>query len=301
VGYLIGNETAALNATYLITYILSLPREALKGDIFAISISLILLYFVIFFIQKISTLLFFIFKKIILLIIVSLAYYEFLRTFIDRIYIEGITNNTIFFGALGSVIGIFAFTIAVHVAFHSIKKTNKPVEGEIWSESIPPGMGSIQEAKQNIQNIEPSPEEQSKESLGIKDRIYQQFSLQGTLQGITSDKRIGAVIAYIIIAEFGVFSSKTISAPSIQTGLVFFIAFLIASLIFIRFTYQDYSRGLRHLAAALMAGGILSIILGAFWGNIPIEQLLSLQYFTTDALVALVTALALSLFMGSLH
>lgn len=300
-GYLIGNNTAALNATYLITYLSSLPREALKGDVFAISLSLIILYLLIFFIQKISTLLFIVLKKIILLVIVSLAYYEFLRTFIDRICAEGITFDTIFFGILGSLIGIFAFIVAVHVAFHSIKKINKPVEDQVQQEHVSNEAGIISAPIPENHLTKSLPEEQPRESPGIKDRIYQQFSLQGTLQGITSDKRIGAVIAYIIIAEFGVFSSKTISAPSVQTGLVFFIAFLIASLIFIKFTYQDYYRGLRHLTAALLAGAILSIILGAFWGNIPIEQLLSLQYFTTDALVALVTALALSLFMGSLH
>jgi hypothetical protein len=41
-------------------------------------------------------------------------------------------------------------------------------------------------------------------------------------------------------------------------------------------------------------------MLGFFWGGIPPEQLLSLNYFTSDALVALVTGLALSLFMGSI-
>jgi hypothetical protein len=71
--------------------------------------------------------------------------------------------------------------------------------------------------------------------------------------------------------------------------------------VFIRLTYHDYWRGLRHLAAALCIGGVLSVILGFFWGGIPLDQLLSLSYFTTDALVALITGLALSLFMGSMR
>jgi hypothetical protein len=50
----------------------------------------------------------------------------------------------------------------------------------------------------------------------------------------------------------------------------------------------------------VLIGGILSLILGYFWGGIPLDQLFSLNYFATDALVALITGIALSLFMGSI-
>ena len=79
-----------------------------------------------------------------------------------------------------------------------------------------------------------------------------------SLESLKSDKNIGAVIAYIIIAEFGVFSSKTIAAPTIEAGLLFFLGFLLASFVFIRLTYHDYLKGLRHLAAALVIGGALA-------------------------------------------
>jgi hypothetical protein len=76
--------------------------------------------------------------------------------------------------------------------------------------------------------------------------------------------------------------------------------FPFASLIFINLTYRDYYRGLRHLGAAVLIGGILSLILGYFWGGIPLDQLFSTNYFATDALVALITGIALSLFMESI-
>jgi len=43
----------------------------------------------------------------------------------------------------------------------------------------------------------------------------------------------------------------------------------------------------------------LSIVLGNLWAEIAIEQLLSVDYFMTPALVAAVTGVAISLFMGS--
>ncbi len=87
-------------------------------------------------------------------------------------------------------------------------------------------------------------------------------------------------------------------APSFQVGIAFFVIFLIAGLVFIHFTYNNYLTGLRHLVMAILIGTIIALVLGHFWGNIPIDQLLLPTFFQTDALVALVTGLALSLFMG---
>jgi hypothetical protein len=50
---------------------------------------------------------------------------------------------------------------------------------------------------------------------------------------LKSDKSLGAVLAYLVIAQFGVFSSKTMPAPSFQVGIAFFTLFLLAGLIFI--------------------------------------------------------------------
>jgi hypothetical protein len=284
-----------------VEYLSSLPDEILKGNVFAIVIFLFLLYIAIYIIQKFTTLLVILLKKVFLLIIVALAFYEFLRVFALKIAIEGITADTIIFGTAGSVIGLIALFIALYVALHSIISLQRepkagaepplPAEEEAPVPS-PPEEGAVKPREEG-----PAPPENAVQAPSLSKGVKEEFSL-ATLR---SDKRIGAVVAYIVIAEFGVFSSKTIAAPTVEAGLMFFIVFLLASIVFIRLTYHDYWKGLRHLVAAVLIGSALSIILGYFWGGIPLDQLLSLSYFTTDALVALITGLALSLFMGSMN
>jgi len=285
-------------------YLSSLPDEVLRGNVFAIVIFLILLYLAIFIIQKFTTLLVRVLKKVFLLIIVALAFYEFVRVFALKIAIEGITADTIIFGTVGAVIGLIALFIALYVALHSIIRLDTSRrEAAAEAEAAPPGAvvtaesSPLPEVMAEPEETEVAAPEEPAPVPALSTTVKEELSF-GALK---SDKRIGAVIAYIVIAEFGVFSSKTIAAPTVEAGLMFFVAFLLASVIFIRLTYHDYWRGLRHLVAALIIGSTLSIILGFFWGGIPLDQLLSLSYFTTDALVALITGLALSLFMGSMN
>jgi hypothetical protein len=44
------------------------------------------------------------------------------------------------------------------------------------------------------------------------------------LNNLKIDKSLGAVLAYLVIAQFGVFSSMTIPAPSFFVGFAFFAA-----------------------------------------------------------------------------
>jgi hypothetical protein len=280
-------------------YLYSLPDEIMRGNVFAIAISLILIFFAITIIQKFTTLLVFVLKKIFLLIIVVLAFYEFIRMFALRIAAEGITTDTIIFGTVGATVGIIATVIALYVAFRSIRTLRgKPVQGA--KPQLPKGeeipSASPLPADEPGRGKEPEPAEKPMDKSSLSTSMRENLSLES----LKSDKHIGAVIAYIIIAEFGVFSSKTIAAPTLNAGLAFFVIFMLASVVFIRMTYHDFWKGTQHLAVALVIGSALSIILGYFWGSIPIDQLLSPAYFTTDALVALITGLALSLFMGSM-
>jgi len=321
------------NSTVVLSFLYSIPDEAVKGNIFAIVFFFILLYAAIYLIQKLTTLLVFVLKKVFLLIIVTLAFYEFMGMFTQKLSLEGFSTETIIFGTAGFVIGVVAFSIALYVALHSIivlQKAKKEALQGIPETAVGPvkvgaeyaeqpeisytgalseeGRGPEEREKPEIRvPIEAEPEKvvgpgkpraehgPEEKPTPISSRIQDELSVSA----LKNDKRIGAVIAYIIIAEFGVFSSKTSAAPSIETGLAFFAVFLLASLIFIKLTYHDYWRGVRHMAVAILIGGFLSILLGFFWGGIPLEQLVSLQYFASDALVALVTGLALSLFMGS--
>jgi len=284
-----------------VEYLSSLQDEILKGNVFAIVIFLILLYVAIFIIQKFTTLLVRVLKKVFLLIIVALAFYEFVRVFALKIAIEGIASDTIIFGAVGLAIGLIALFIALYVALHSIIRLRRePDAGEeppLPTEERSPAPTPPTEVATEPGEKEVEAPEQTAPVPALLTTVKEELSIES----LKSDKRIGAVIAYIVIAEFGVFSSITISAPTVEAGLMFFVVFLLASGVFIKLTYHDYWRGLRHLVAALVIGGVLSLILGYFWGGIPLDQLLSLSYFTTAALVALITGLALSLFMGSMN
>ncbi len=114
-----------------------------------------------------------------------------------------------------------------------------------------------------------------------------------------NDRSLLSVLAFIVVSEFGVFSGVTVSAPTIEVGIGFFVAFAFASIIFIKSTYHSYKTGLTHLIIAFIFAIGLSIFLGHFWSSIPLEKLISLGYFTSTALVASVSGVAVALFLGS--
>lgn len=106
------------------------------------------------------------------------------------------------------------------------------------------------------------------------------------------------VIAFMIVAEFGVLSSVTISAPTPEIGMGFFVLFLVGSTIFVRTPYRSYATALYHLAVGVVVAVGVSILLGHFWSQIPLEALLGQGYFATASMVAAVTGIAFSLLLG---
>ena len=106
------------------------------------------------------------------------------------------------------------------------------------------------------------------------------------------------MLVYLIIGQFGIFSSPTVAPPNPQLGLVFFGLFLLGALLFVRQTYKNFKTGFLHLIVALTFGIVLSLVLGYFWAGIPILTLLSLQYFGTSCVIAVITGMAVSLIMG---
>ncbi|HHQ45354.1 MAG TPA: hypothetical protein ENN13_04375 [Candidatus Altiarchaeales archaeon] len=264
-------------AGFIGDYASVLPAEIMAGNVFAISIALMIFYIIFYFINKLAELIVFFLKKIFLLTIVTVAFVQFLAAFGGKVGAEGFTNDTIIFGAAGIIAGVAAFVIAFYAAFSSLKDLHHERTS---------GEASLREKKVEKPVLSEKPEEKS-------------FFDVLSVSKLKDEKNLGAVLTYLVIAEFGVFSSKTISAPNVSVGMGFFIVFMIAGLAFIHQSYRNYITGLRHLAVALVAGGILSIILGHFWAGFPLETLLSYGYFATDSLVALVTGIAVSLFMGS--
>ena len=70
-------------------------------------------------------------------------------------------------------------------------------------------------------------------------------------------------------------------------------------MLFIRNTYSSYKKGLAHLIVAAVAAFAISVVLGHYWSQIPLKTLLSQSYFATDAAVAFITSIAVSLLMGN--
>ena len=134
--------------------------------------------------------------------------------------------------------------------------------------------------------------EQSKKEL--KD-AFTSKALMASIQ----DRSILTVFTYIIVSEFGVFSGVTVAAPSAIAGAALFIIFIVAAFVFIKKSYHSYLIGVSHLFIGSIFAIGLSLILGNFWSEIPLTTLLSIEYFTTPALVAAVSGMALALFMGS--
>ena len=119
------------------------------------------------------------------------------------------------------------------------------------------------------------------------------------LMASVQDRSILTVFTYIVVSEFGVFSGVTVAAPNPMAGALLFIGFLIGAFVFIRKSYHSYVLGISHLFIGTIFAIALSIILGNFWSLIDMSTLLSIEYFTTPALVAAVSGVALALFMGS--
>lgn len=297
--------------SYVTSLIDTMPSAIMQGDTFALTITLIAFFILVVIINQLTGLLIRFLKKVILFIIVALAFWQFIIMFSARVATEGFTTDTLVFGAAGFIIGFISLIISLYVALHSYYESQQEAKSSVSSPAdeavsgqppvpslMPDAPGSPLQSTGEVSTPsapparEPASPDKSVGSTlsAMKDSL--------SVSTLKSDKSLGAVLAYLVIAQFGVFSSKTMPAPSFQVGIAFFTLFLLAGLIFIHFTYNNYLTGLRHLFMAIIIGTIIALILGYFWGNIPLETLLSPAFFQTDALVALVTGLALSLFMG---
>lgn len=268
-------------ATGRADYMMDLPAKVQSGDLLAIMVAFILIYCAAILIKKFSVVVMDSIKKVVIFLIIAVAAYIFLNDFLLRVITEGLTVDNVIFGITGLLCGIFAVAIALYSVVKSLRKAKKEKEAK---EEIP----SVHAEKH------PGYAASSSEVNEEKPETY-----LGQLLEHTKDNTLGMVIIYLIIAEFGIFSSKTIAASTTEAGLTFFIIFMAAALIFIKLVYHDYNTGLRHLGVTFILGFALSLVLGHFWGGIPLDTLFSVNYFGSDALVALITGISLSLFMSS--
>jgi hypothetical protein len=244
-------------------YFLSLPKLVTNGDLVGIIVSLMLLFVILLLINKLSSILLHIIKKTIIFIITILILIKYVPVIISKIAVEGFTVNNILLGVAGFLFCVFAFSLALIALF---KKT-----------------------KHAILHTDSQADQTSK--------AEQKLPL--SFDSITKDKSLHHLLIYLIVAEFGVFSSVTLAAPNVKVGISFLAIFIVASLIFIKQSYKSYKHGLIHLAIAFTIGFTLSLILGVFWGDHQLSELISINYFSSDSLVALITGMAVSLFASS--
>ncbi|NYT06026.1 MAG: hypothetical protein GKC04_06615 [Methanomicrobiales archaeon] len=278
----------ALVRDWVTGYLLDLPAKIQAGDLIAILIALLLLYCGAFLLSKVTPLILEIVKKLVILAIIVISAHIFLLDLVRKILAAGFTVNVAVFGALGLLIAVIAISIALFRAITAVLAHRKPCA------PIPPLPAPPAETAEAAAGpaVEPLP------ATGEATAKISKESAAYRLKTLTKENSLGMVVLYLVIAEFGIFSSRTIAAASAEAGLTFFLVFLIAALIFIKIRYDDYQSGLRHLVFVCTFGFFISLVLGHFWGGIPAETLLSMNYFRSEALVALITGISLSLFMA---
>ncbi|MBU5689596.1 MAG: hypothetical protein QXM68_01290 [Candidatus Aenigmatarchaeota archaeon] len=272
------NYTNTTTVDFLKIYMYSLPSRAAQGDVAAIALSFILFFIGVFLMNKMTEAILSIIKRTILFFITGIAFLYFFKTFLVRVSVMGLTAENIIFGVFGIILGIAGTSLSFYWLFQSFKK-NEIKEGKIL----------------------PTKEDLEKESLKetiIPEKQGNTFETIKT-EILFKEKSILAILIYLIIAEFGIFSSPTKTAPNFQIGLTFFLMFIAASVFFISKIYKNFRIGLIHFGIALIFGYILSVFLGYFWNGQSLSELVSLGYFSSQSMVALITGIAVSLFMTS--
>ncbi|MFA4855642.1 MAG: hypothetical protein WC634_03595 [archaeon] len=277
----------------------NLLEKALAGDVSTIvmlGIAAIVVFVAVVLLVELAAWLINLVKRLLLFIIVAASTGLFLFSFQSRIFAAEPSTALVAAGAIGTAFAIVAFAIS----FISLKREwQKPKEQKISElKSEMKKLVSEQferELAGNVQN-EAMPEitaAQARQAAPVSRQAPAGFF------ALFHDRGLLAVLSYVIVVEFGVISGIAISMPSIDIGLIFFALFLVAALVFIKSTYHSSLKGIKHFLVALAAGGALSIALSNVWLSIPLETLLSPQYFQTSALVALVAGIGVSLFVGS--
>ncbi|MBN2368157.1 hypothetical protein JXC34_03985 [Candidatus Woesearchaeota archaeon] len=298
--FFVTSNATATNSTgvsaNLLNYVFSLPVEVSQGNTVAIIIALLAFFVAIIVINAVSSLLISFLKRTILLIIILLVLIGAFPTYIAIIQAEGFTFSNIIMGVLALVASVFA----VFIASRSFAKSAKE---------------QLLKLADKIRGVEKTPEDKIQEQFILKKELelkkeiqaeeaalhHQQESLKGTFskEALQNEKSVFAVLVYLIVAEFGVFSSPTLSAPSVQVGILFFTIFIVGILLFAKHAYKNFKTAATYFGVTFVVGITLSFVLGLLWGKNTLAELLSPAFFTSDSLVAMITGMGVSLFAGS--
>ncbi len=243
-------------------YATELFGKAAAGDPTSIALAALAALIIIGMFAGVGSLIWRYLKSIILLGVVGLSLYLSAPEILKRFSTDGAGIEPIIGG-----VALLAGLIALWFAFKKTRKAQKAVEA-------------------------PRPAKEAPEKVAEEKTLLEQLSA-------AKDKNLMSVISILIIVQFGIFTSKTTSAPNAEVGMMLVAGFLLAAFVFIRNTYSSYKKGLAHLIIAAVAAFLISVVLGYYWASIPLEDLLSQAYFATDAAVAFITSIAVSLLMGN--
>ncbi|MCK4327949.1 MAG: hypothetical protein KAW41_05815 [Candidatus Diapherotrites archaeon] len=267
-------------------YLQSLPALVMGGDVGAIVIGLILFYVGLILLNKISYYVLRVLKYVVVVAIVASAFYAVVMTFIAKM--AGAEPLYVILGLIGVGVGFAGVVVALYSLYREATK-NASI-AKIREEKM------LVYHKQLLQEEKKKLDEAKEELEEKKEELEKKSSLQNLIK---KQSVLLTIITYILIAEFGVFSSVTVSAPTIEIGMIMFALFTIGVIGYTLKNYPDPKQGLLYLGAAFVFAYVMSVILGHYWVGHSLEELLSTAYFALESLVAFITGIALSLFMGS--
>ncbi len=275
--------------------------KAMAGDVTVIAllgIGAIVCFVLIILLVELTAWLISVVKRFFLFVIVVVFTGLFFFNFQDKIFVENPDPVLVTAGVAGVLFALVALAISALSIKREWQKPKKEKIQDLKSEMKRLVVEEFESELEGKAKKEARPEITATQAQSPAMLTKQALKPKNILASF-HDRSLLAVLSYMVVAEFGVISGVTISAPNEQVGLVFFGLFLVAAMIFIKSTYHNYITGVKHLVVALAVGTALSMVLSHVWLSVPPEELLSLAYFKTNALVALVTGLAVSLFMGS--
>ena len=269
------------------SYVQSLPALVMQGDVGAVVIGLILFYVGLILLNKISYYMLRVLKYVVIVAIMVSAFYAVVMTFIAKM--AGAEALYVILGLIGVGVGFAGVIVALYALYR--EATRNASIAQIRQEKM------LAYHKQLLQEEKEKIDEEKKKLAAEKQEIEKKSS---SIQNIIKKQSVLlTIITYILIAEFGVFSSVTVSAPTVEIGMIMFGLFTVGVVVYTLKNYPDPKQGLIYLAAAFAFAYVMSVVLGHFWVGHELEELLSTAYFALDSLVAFITGIALSLFMGS--
>ena len=276
-----GNPLVTEVSYNMMNYFGTLPQQVMQGNAVAIMISLLIFFVLILIINAISAFLLSFMKRTILFLIIILVIYDFFPRYIELVRLQGWQFSTIIIGITATAASIFGFYIASRSFVMSAKSHFLKLADKVRQ-------------KQDVHGVVLE-KERKIEGYRQQENIKEMFSKEA----LHNEKSLLSVLVYLIVAQFGVFSSPTLSAPNVQVGIIFFSIFIVGIIIFMKSSYKNLQTSVTYFSVTFLVGLLLSFALGILWGKNTLPELLSANFFTSDSLVAMITGMGFSLFAGS--